>query len=350
MANVRTRNSPGVEIRAIDKSQASPAIVGTGVLVMGYANKGESYNPLDIVSVQDFETNFGTPTNEAERYFYYAAKDVILEQGNLIAAKIPYGNVMDSAYKYVSVDVDTAGEITDLSALQADLPEISTALEDLSGSTTITSWMKVDASTQKSISVSNYDTLVAGGGYASESDEFMIVMEKKNKKTGAKFNEGTFVTVVDPIHGMLVQRALVGTDSDPMKIVTQDGELSASTFIDNLSAAYNSTSISETMMNYFPTVDFVNGGSDFSNEYNKWVTVIVSTTQANANQNGDLDVVIQEAWTGSLRSIEKDTSTGASVYIGDIINGNSEYITWYATSPDDMPLTTYRRCSVHQRC
>ena len=55
---IRQINSPGVEINEIDASPTSPAIVGTGALIMGYANKGEAYNPLDIISVSDLEIVF----------------------------------------------------------------------------------------------------------------------------------------------------------------------------------------------------------------------------------------------------------------------------------------------------
>jgi len=335
---IRQINSPGVEIREIDVSPTSPSIVGTGVLVMGYANKGEAYNPLDIISISDLETNFGKPNNEAERYFYYACREVLNENGNLVAAKLPYSNDMDTKYKYISVSIDgdTTPNQVDLATVSGDLPEIASALLDLSSTSgTLTNYVKLTTSTVSEISVSDYDTLVAGGTFTDPGGgEFVIVNELKDTRSGAKFDEGLFVTVVDPIHGMLVQRAIAGSDpdSDIMKII-DSGELSGSTFIENLSATYSASSISENMMTYFPAVEFVNDGENISNEFSDWVTVIVSKTVSNPNQNGDLNVVIQEAWSGSLRTTAKDTSTGQSTYIGNIVNNNSVYVKWYATSP-----------------
>jgi len=338
---IRQINSPGVEIREIDKSQATPTIVGTGVLVMGYANKGEAYNPVDVISISDLETNFGKPTNEAERYFYYTCSEVLNENGSLVAAKLPYSNDMDTKYKYVSVNVDggTTPNQVDIATVSADLPEISGAVIELeSTSATLANFVKVTASTVSEIDRDDYDVLAAGGTFADPGGgEFVIVNELKDTRTGAKFDEGLFVTVVDPIHGMLAQRAIADPstpDADIMKIIAE-GELSGSTFIDNLSATYAGSSISENMMNYFPAIEFVDNGTNISNEFSDYVTVIVSKTVSNPNSNGDLNVVIQEAWSGSLKNTAIDTSTGQSTYIGDVINRNSVYIKWYATNPSN---------------
>ena len=338
---IRQINSPGVEINEIDVSPTSPSIVGTGVLVMGYANKGEAYNPIDVISISDLETNFGKPNNEAERYFYYACREVLNENGNLVAAKLPYSNDMDTNYKYISVGIDgnTTPNQVGLDTVSADLIEISGAVLELeSTSATLANYVKLTTSTVSEITVSDYDVLAAGGTFTDPGGgEFVIVNELKDTRSGAKFDEGLFVTIIDPIHGMLVQRAIADPtypDRDIMKIASE-GELSASTFIENLSAAYSASSISENMMTYFPAVEFVDDGANISNEFSDWVTVIVSKTVSNPNQNGDLNVVIQEAWSGSLKINAKDTSTGQSTYIGDIVNNNSTYIKWYATDPAD---------------
>ena len=351
---IRSINAPGVEWRELDISQRTPTPTGTAVMVMGYANRGEAYEPLDIVSVSDLEANFGKPENEAERYFHYACRDVMNENGRLVAAKIPYDNTMDLNYKYIPVNVADNGSSVSLAGLSADLPEISGALvgsgSPLVSSTTISAYYEVSLGAVSNALVADYDILAAGGGATgtiSTASEFVIVNERKGSVTGANFDEGIFVTLVDPVHGMLVQRVIAdptSPDNDIMALLnassarTAVGDLSASTFNANLSAVYSGASTSETMMKYFPTVDFVEDGAQVSNEFSDWIGVLVSRTTANPNANGDLDVSIIEAWTGSIKSDAKDTATGRSVYIGDIINGGSEYITWYATVPNNQPL------------
>jgi len=89
---MRTITAPGIEIKEIDKSQYSPAMTGTGCYVMGFANKGEAYQPMDFTSRSAFINYYGEPDNEAERYFYSAACEVLNNNGRLIAARLPYDN------------------------------------------------------------------------------------------------------------------------------------------------------------------------------------------------------------------------------------------------------------------
>lgn len=332
----RQINSPGVEIREIDRSQVAPPIVGTSVLVAGFANKGEVYEPVDIVSVSDLETNFGKPTNEAERYFYHTCKNVILENGNLIAAKLPYANTMDANYNYIGLTVTPASGIS-VGALITAMPSISAALDDLSGSTTITEYVEVEVSSVSAITLANYDTLVAGGALSAMTNDFIIVNEKKSTLGGTDEQEGVFITVVDPVHGMLAQRIISSDDNDVMDLINA-GTLSGQTFTENLTGTYRNTSVSETISRYFPAIQFTNDGDDIDPYYNNWITVVVSKTVINESKQGDLDVLTMETFAGSLVSTAIDRATGKSAYIGDIINENSNYIKFYATDPTANPI------------
>lgn len=93
MANVRTINSPGVEIREIDLSTRAVTPAGTNVLVAGYAPQGPTYEIVELSSLTDFETVYGTPTNAAERYFYYSVRTLFTNGNNptIKAARLPYG-------------------------------------------------------------------------------------------------------------------------------------------------------------------------------------------------------------------------------------------------------------------
>ena len=96
---MRTITAPGVEIKEIDKSGYSPAMVGTTCYVMGFANKGEAYRPLEFTSRAAWTNYYGEPDNEAERYFYNACIEVLNQNGRLYCARLPYDN--DSFEKLV---------------------------------------------------------------------------------------------------------------------------------------------------------------------------------------------------------------------------------------------------------
>lgn len=89
---MRTINAPGVEWREIDKSGYSPAMVGTGCFIPLFSDKGEPYRPMEFTSRSAFEKYYGTPDNEAERYGYAAACEVLNQNGRLWCARLPYDN------------------------------------------------------------------------------------------------------------------------------------------------------------------------------------------------------------------------------------------------------------------
>lgn len=49
---MRIITAPGVEIKEIDKSQYSPSMTGTACYVMGFANQGEAYIPMEFTSAR----------------------------------------------------------------------------------------------------------------------------------------------------------------------------------------------------------------------------------------------------------------------------------------------------------
>jgi len=89
---IRTIDAPGIEIHEIDKSQYSPAMTGTKVLVTGFANSGEDYIPMIFTSKNAWLSYYGAPDNEAERYFYAASMEVLNQNGIVNCCKLPYEN------------------------------------------------------------------------------------------------------------------------------------------------------------------------------------------------------------------------------------------------------------------
>jgi hypothetical protein len=96
----RTIQHPGVEIRETDLSQIAPGFDQTTFLVMGFAERGEDELPIKWTSRNAFLSYYGEPKTDAEKYFYYAAENVLAEGGNLITAKLPYDNDVAGKYRY----------------------------------------------------------------------------------------------------------------------------------------------------------------------------------------------------------------------------------------------------------
>lgn len=116
--SIRTILAPGVQINEIDKSQYSPAMTGSNCYVMGFTDRGEPYQPMEFTSRAAWTNYYGTPDNEAERYAYAAACEVLNQNGRLYFARLPYDNAAFekvACFKYsvrtgktISADFDEA--------------------------------------------------------------------------------------------------------------------------------------------------------------------------------------------------------------------------------------------------
>ena len=95
MALTSTLGSPGIEIREVDNSFRLDSSTTTTIFIPGFASMGPVEEVMTISSIGDFETIFGTPTNAAERYFYYTVKAVLDGAGQgtkVLCSRLPYGS------------------------------------------------------------------------------------------------------------------------------------------------------------------------------------------------------------------------------------------------------------------
>ena len=95
----RSIESPGVEIFEKDLTLSPILPAGTNIFMTGFAPKGPSDEIIQVTSVEEFEQVYGTPTNAAERYFYYGARQILNgSTGNLYVSRMPYGDGTGEGY------------------------------------------------------------------------------------------------------------------------------------------------------------------------------------------------------------------------------------------------------------
>lgn len=114
----RTITSPGVEIRESDLSLIVPQNFGTNVFVAGFAPDGPLDEVLKITSRQELDQIYGTPSNSAERYFYYTVRELLNSPANIYTSRLPYGagsgdgfGSKYSALAYPVTAVDVSGTV-----------------------------------------------------------------------------------------------------------------------------------------------------------------------------------------------------------------------------------------------
>ena len=231
-----------------------------------------------------------------------------------------------------------------------------------------------------------YDNLVTTNNFQCEPDEnygekidsanFMIVDKLKTVTAGSQNNEGYFVTIIDPFDGLKMQRLLVNPfpDQDNYEEITdmkywgvnsnlnwgkiydtqintldtlarvknadgiwvgEPGYGTKTNIMDSwsvpLTGTYTSESISKILMQSFRQIPITSAGSDsescIDKCYSTHIVVAVCRTGVNPS-DGKITVNVVETFFGSLFD-EYDESTGASLYIGNLINQSSNYIEFY---------------------
>lgn len=94
----RSINSPGVQITEIDLSTNVQPSVGTSIFVTGFAPQGPTDEVINITSVSELEQIYGTPTNPAERYFYYSCREILNSPSTLLTTRLPYGSGLGAGF------------------------------------------------------------------------------------------------------------------------------------------------------------------------------------------------------------------------------------------------------------
>lgn len=87
----RVIQSPGSEIREKDLSLTAQPSNGTNFFVAGFTNQGPTDEIISISTRDELEAIYGTPTNSAERYFYYSVRELLNSPSSIYTFRLPYG-------------------------------------------------------------------------------------------------------------------------------------------------------------------------------------------------------------------------------------------------------------------
>lgn len=206
--SLRTIQSPNVEIREVDLSLRAPQNVGTNIFIPGFTNSGPSDEVLKITTRSELEEIYGTPTNSAERYFYYSVRELLNSPANIYTFRLPYGSGLGDGfgtqhtalvYPVIAAEKDGSSLTTNLNLsaatyflgrpIQVTLTEaeFNQAIEG-----TLFDW-STTASTLTSFGSSKAAALTAMGGAG------VIILDKAQTTINSQF-EGYYVALADNIN------------------------------------------------------------------------------------------------------------------------------------------------------
>jgi hypothetical protein len=364
MANVRTINSPGVEIRETDLSQRAVTPAGTNVLVTGYAPQGPTYEIVELASLSEFETVYGTPTNAAERYFYYSVRRLFTDGSNPVikAARLPYGAGSSegsesgySALVYPFITIPTATTYSTpalaAAAVATGAVALSAAGGYLIGEPVLVALTQDQYNTVLQGGVSWLSSLptsacgglsaiqVSGSQVVTDLGKAGIVVLNKVKSTINEKFEGYYLNVADGYSNNPATNfdsaVAIKTVGSTWFVDGNDGFDVAYTVLPNtrvgfnLSASYTAgvDSISQTIENLAPFN--ISNGSGFDDAITLSLFRVRPTPFSPNVQT--LQYVLQEGFTGSLyanRQVQDPLGGPAqSFYLNTIVDDNSSTLT-----------------------
>jgi hypothetical protein len=326
--STRVISSPGVQINEIDQSLVVRTAGGTNIFMTGFASQGPTDEIVNVGSVSEYESIFGAPSNEAERYLYHSARQVLTQsRGNLLVTRMPYGSGQGAgfanSYSALVYPVSTASNVSYTDATSYVLLEPKSILLD-------------DTQYQKILSndvawLSAYD---ANATFANASDikNAGLIVLNPSKVSVNSLYEGYYVGVADNSNNN------PATDFDCVSGVKAASVINggsqtfknipASRLNFTLTQSANSagSSISQIIEQYPTSFDF---GSDV---YKDCLTLMVFKirTSIYAQDTVVLDYKVEEGYTGSLyaNKTQNNPSGGAplSFSLEKVANLNSNDI------------------------
>ena len=306
-----------------------------------------------------------------------SSQQVVIDKALALLYNDPYFKHFDGSIKgqaIVDAQLLTTNEINYKNAVYLDSKECDISNEQYDDLVTTNNFTKAD------MSVSKY-------GEDIDNANFIIIDKHKTIVDGTGSNEGYFITLIDPYDGLKNQRLLVNPceSFEQNSIVTNSYKNTLNYYADQskynwkvmfkneintmntlqrvknadgiwvgevnktegkeqlldswsvpLTGNYYDESISKTLMNLFPQIPLTDVASNASSDnplctidkqYSSHIVVAVCKTVVNPS-DGKITVTILEQFFGSLFD-EKNIQNGRDLYIGNIINANSNYIEFY---------------------
>ena len=278
-----TLGSPGVEIREIDNSIRLDSSSTTTIFIPGFSSQGPVDEVMSIGTISDFETIYGTPTNAAERYFYYTVKAILDNSGTsttVLCSRLPYG--------------DDLGDTVSNAYTMLAYPAIPVVKKNYKKATTETGWeIIIDEATV-------IDEKATTSEVSFDFDQFILPTSKAEKDFVKAFN------IIQTTDGESKTLAEASIEEYYFSIDDDDTITDLSvTKIDSTNSKVPSIGdlivFSEDIKNNAPTIEFN------SSTYKAEGIISVEVSDTNTN-----DVYLHASY--SLKNTNNDTNVG-SLYV-----------------------------------
>ena len=357
-----TITAPGVELNELDLSFydfPQPKEETQNVFINGFATQGHTNSPYKFTSKNsddDLIRTFGTPTNEAERYFYNACSEAIKrDKVVLYANRLPYNNTSTTNFNYAEYAIGNVKQLpTVVTTAVSDLVEVGDIMVSADATLAGKNYAEINAVSGnlscKAEEMEEYRT----GVKRPASNHFIIVdknqeiyekipVDAKHMTLSSRYLLGVLPIVTTATNAMYYQKLIENNERALSNFEPTDKVFSRGANA-SLEADYmvypawsedlpegnkDALTLSKYAMGFFPTVNIAADRS-FERDRLKNVGVVVFRGYVDAESGNKIKYEPVEAFTGSLKSDDVDPTTGTSRFIDDIINTNSQTIEFFS--------------------
>jgi len=315
----RTINSPGVQIFERDRSIVAQPNAGTNIFVAGFTPQGPTDEVIKITTRDELDSIYGTPTNSAERYFYYSVRELLNSPASIYTFRLPYGagkgegfNDSYTALVYPVVAAEPTAVTTtrnlDLSAATYFLGEPYQVSLTPSEYTSVVEGSLFDW-TSTATPLSTFETGVKSAVLSALGGAGLIILDKAQTSINSQF-EGYYIGIADNVNNdpssnfdAITKAFTTSLTGNVIGTTTLDyTQIPDTTLQFNLSATVNgaSNSISQIMENL---TDYDISGREDDDLLH--IGVFKLRKSVYANESFKLDFVLDEGIVGSIDSFRK---------------------------------------------
>ena len=295
----RTIASPGIQINEVDLSIIARPTAETNVFMTGFAPQGPTDEIINVGSISEFESIFGTPENAAERYLYHSAKQILNGSGNLLVTRVPYGSGAGAGFanSYSALVYPVSSDNVDY--------EHSTAFNILEPYSILLTSDQYQSAVEGAVNWSNSYTASSINSFADIANGGIVVLNYSKTAVNNLF-EGYYVGFADN------SNSNPSTDFNSIRDIKAANSITNGNYqsfvsipasrlsftLTSFVSAYGTGSVSET-------IEGLPNGFDFGTAtYNDSLTLAVFKIRSSIyNQDTvTLDYLTTEGYTGSLNA------------------------------------------------
>ena len=363
-----TITAPGIQMSELDLSFydfPQPKEETQNVLVTGFAAKGHNNYPYEFTNKNtddDLIATFGTPTTEAERYFFNTCSEAIKrEKTVLYATRLPYKNDAGTTYNGVKYSIKTLDELTGLTGYTGIIGDDLTAIAAADPTLSAEHYAKIANSEQITVN-SEWLEKLRSNEVMPDSNDFIIIdknqellqkipVDAEHMTDNDRYLIGLLPIVTTATNALYYQKMINAQLSDATTYEATR-KLKCQVFnklsndIDSSMLVYptsiedldpndkDALTLSKYATGFFPSI-YSRADGSFDRDRLKNIGVVIFKGWVDAESGNKIKYEPVEAFAGSLKSDDVDPVTGVSRFIDDIINTNSKTIEFYSNCFND---------------